>query len=268
MSVPTNVDVNGISFNIEIDGPEGAPWLTFSHSLATQLRSWDAQVDMLKDRFRCLRYDLRGHGSTPATPGPYTFPMLEDEAIGILDALEIEATHWAGLSIGGMIGYGLAINHPSRILSLTAVDSRANAPPDYQAYFQHRIDVARDEGMEALAKLTVERWFTPESVAAEIPVLETVRNWVRNTDPVGHAGLCEALKTLAYGPDMHRITCPTLIIGGAKDKGAPPDKLKAEAADVIAGAQQVIVPDAGHQSALENPPAFNAAFKKFLAAQL
>ena len=263
-----NVDVNGLSYNVEIDGPDGAPWLTFSHSLATQLRSWDAQVDLVKDRFRCLRYDHRGHGGTPAPPGPYTFPMLEAEAVGLLDALGIEATHWAGLSIGGMIGYGLAINHPARILSLTAGDSRANAPPDYQAYFQHRIDVARDEGMEALARLTVERWFTPESVAADIPVLETVRDWVRTTDPVGHEGLCEALKTLSYGPDMHRIQCPTLIIGGAKDKGAPPDKLKAEAADVIANATHVVVPDAGHQSALENPPAFNDAFEKFLAAQL
>ena len=95
-----------------------------------------------------------------------------------------------------------------------------------------------------------------------------MRNWVRNTDPVGHEGLCEALKTLAYGPDMHRIQCPTLIIGGDKDKGAPPDKLKAEAADVIPNAAQVVIPDAGHQSALENPSAFNDAFEKFLAVQL
>lgn len=263
-----HLDVNGISFNIEIDGPEDAPWLTFSHSLATQLRSWDAQVAMMSDRFRCLRYDQRGHGGSSATPGPYTFPMLEADAIGILDALEIEATHWAGLSIGGMIGYGLAINHPDRILSLTAGDSRANAPPDYQDYFQHRIDLARDEGMDALAQATVERWFTPESVAAEIPVLETVRGWVRTTDPVGHEGCCEALKKLSYGPDMHRIQCPTLIIGGAKDKGAPPDKLKAEAVDAIPNCVHAIVPDAGHQSALENPAAFNDAFEKFLVAQL
>src|SRR5690606_16799921 len=117
---------------------------------------------------------------------------------------------------------GLAQNHGDRLRSLIACDSRPDAPPDYQAYFQHRIDVAAAEGMEGLVEPTVSRWFTPESLAANIPVLDKVRNMIRATNPVGHAGCCEALKTLAFGSRLGEIRVPTLILGGAKDKGAPP----------------------------------------------
>ena len=61
--------VNGIEMNYEIHGKEGAPWLTFSHSLACSLRMWDPQVAAFKDRFRILLYDTRGHGGSEAPKG-------------------------------------------------------------------------------------------------------------------------------------------------------------------------------------------------------
>jgi 3-oxoadipate enol-lactonase len=257
------IAANGAEFNCRIDGPEGAPWIVFSHALANNLTLWDDVVDGLKDRYRILRYDQRGHGQTPATPGPYSFPMLIADAVGLIDAVGADKVHWVGLSIGGMIGYGLGIHHPDRLRSIIACDSRPDAPPDYAAYFQYRIDTAAAKGMDGVVEPTIERWFTPETRAKNPPVLDRVRAMIRSTDPVGHAGCCEALKTLAFGPDLHRITVPTLILGGAKDKGAPPEALK-EAASKIKGAEHVVIPDAGHITALENPEAFMAAVKNFL----
>lgn len=257
------VDTNGIQINCEVSGTEGKPWITFSHALCNNLTLWDDQAEMLKDDFRILRYDHRGLGQSDAPQGPYTFPMIIDDAIGLLDHFGIEKTHWCGLSIGGMMGYGLAQDHGDRLLSLIACDSRPDAPPDYQAYFQHRIDVAAEEGMEGLVESTISRWFTPESVEANIPVLDKVRAMICSTDVTGHAGCCEALKTLAFGARLGEIKTPTLIIGGEKDKGAPPEAL-AEAAAAIPGAKHVRIPDAGHISNLENPAAFNAALKDFL----
>lgn len=257
------IETNGVAFNAQIDGKEGAPWIVFSHALANNLSLWDDLVDELKDDYRILRYDQRGHGKTQAVPGPYTFPMLVKDSIGLMDGAGIDKAHWIGLSIGGMIGYGLAIEHGDRLRSLVACDSRPDAPPDYAAYFQGRIDKAKAAGMAGLVDSTVERWFTPESVSSGLPVIQKVKGMIGSTDPVGHEGCCEALKTLSYGPRLHEIRVPTLIIGGAKDKGAPPDKL-AEAAAKIPGAEHVVVPDAGHISALENPPAFTAAVKSFL----
>jgi 3-oxoadipate enol-lactonase len=163
-----------------------------------------------------------------------------------------------------MMGYGMAARYPDRVISLTACDSRPDAPPDYADYFQYRIDTAREKGMEGLVESTVERWFTAKSVAANLPVLDKVRDMVRNTDPVGHEGCCEALKKLAFGSILHQIKVPTLVLGGAQDKGAPPDAL-AEVTGKIPGAKHVIIPNAGHITALENPEDFQKVLDEFLA---
>ena len=256
-------DVNGISINYEVSGTDGKPWITFAHALCNNFTLWDEQAALLKDDFHILRYDIRGLGQSSAPQGPYTFPILIADAVGLLDHVGVDKTHWCGLSIGGMMGYGMAQQHGDRLLSLVACDSRPDAPPDYQAYFQHRIDVAAEEGMEGLVESTISRWFTPESVAANIPVLDKVRAMIRSTDQAGHAGCCQALKTLAFGSKLGDIKVPTLLIGGANDKGAPPEALAAAAA-AIPGAKHVILPAAGHISNLENPTAFNAALKEFL----
>ncbi|MFB0922239.1 MAG: 3-oxoadipate enol-lactonase, partial [Alphaproteobacteria bacterium] len=68
-----NIELNGVNFRYELDGPEGAPWIVFSNSLTTDVSMWDTEVAQLKDRYRILRYDTRGHGQTAAAPGPYSF---------------------------------------------------------------------------------------------------------------------------------------------------------------------------------------------------
>ncbi len=258
------VDVGGFSLNCEVEGKEGAPWLTFSHALGNNLHLWDAQVDMLKDRFHILRYDHRGHGGSDAPPGPYSFDDLMKDAIALLDHFEIDETHWVGLSIGGMLGYGMAQNHGDRLTSLTACDSRPDAPPDYAAYFQYRIDTVRKTGgMEGVVEPTIERWFTPETVAANPPYLDKVRNMLRTTNPVGHEGCCEALKRLAFGSRLDEIDVPTLIIGGDMDKGAPPEVLH-EAARTIPNCRHDVIARAGHISNIENEEDFNIALAAFL----
>ncbi len=257
------VSVGDFEINCKVEGVEGAPWITFSHALGNNLTLWDDQVALLKDRFHILRYDHRGHGGSDAPPGPYSFDDLMVDAIALLDHFGIEQTHWVGLSIGGMLGYGMAQNHGDRLLSLTACDSRPDAPPDYAAYFQYRIDTAREKGMEGVVEPTVTRWFTPATVAANPPSLDKVRDMLRSTNPVGHEGCCEALKRLAFGPGLNTITVPTLIIGGDEDKGAPPAVL-AEAAAAIPDCRHVVIEKAGHIANIENPAAVNAAILAFM----
>lgn len=255
--------VNGIDYHYAVQGKEGAPWVTFSHALANNLSLWDDVAEHLADRFRILRFDHPGHGSSTSVPGPYSFDMLIENAIGLWDALGINRSHWVGLSIGGMLGYGMAARHGDRVLSLTACDSRPDAPPDYADYFQYRIDTARDKGMDALAQSSVERWFTPASVEANTPAVEKVRAMVRATDPVGHEGCCQGLKKLAFGPELAGIAVPTLVLGGELDKGAPVDVL-VETAAKIPGAKHVVIPAAGHITVLENPEFFQTTLEEFL----
>jgi 3-oxoadipate enol-lactonase len=117
--------------------------------------------------------------------------------------------------------------------------------------------------MEGVVEPTVTRWFTPATVTANPPSLDRVRDMLRSTNPVGHEGCCEALKRLAFGPGLNKITVPTLIIGGDEDKGAPPAVL-AEAAAAIPDCRHVVIEKAGHIANIENPAAVNAAILAFM----
>src|SRR3954447_18199411 len=93
------IKANGITFNYEIEGPRGAPYVMMSNSLATDLGMWDQQAAALADKFQVVRYDQRGHGKTEAPAGRYTFDLLINDAVSLMDALSINHAHFVGLSM-------------------------------------------------------------------------------------------------------------------------------------------------------------------------
>ena len=157
-----NIKANGITFNVQLDGPEGAPWLVFSNSLACNLTMWDDQAAYFKSRFRVLRYDQRGHGGTEAPGGPYTFDLLVADVIALFDALSIERAHFAGISMGGMTALGLAEQHPDRLLSVAPCDCSSASTPASAQQWAERIAAAEQGGMGVMIDSTVARWFGAE----------------------------------------------------------------------------------------------------------
>ena len=259
----SDVTVNGVNLHFRVEGPEGAPWVTFSNSLATDLHLWDAQAAHLADRFRILRYDTRGHGKSGATPAPYDFNLLQSDVIGLWDGLGIQESHYVGLSLGGSTGIGLAIHHPGRIASLAACDCRVTAPPDFRQAWEVRIELVLNEGMEGLVEETMTRWFTAPTLAADPPELAKIRSMIRATSVDGFIGCARALQGIDYLQEIHGISCPTLFVVGEADPAATPDLAGAMHARV-GGSRYVELPGAAHISNIENPPAFDAAVISFL----
>ena len=151
------IKANGITINYQVDGPEGAPWIVFSNSLATSIAMWDEQAAALKSSFRVLRYDQRGHGGTEVPAGRYAFDTLLDDALGLLDALGIAKAHFAGLSMGGATALGLAERHPDRLDRVIVCDSPCQSTPQLSQQWEERIAVAQKQGIEALVEPTVGR---------------------------------------------------------------------------------------------------------------
>src|ERR1700693_5922398 len=116
------INANGININTQVDGPESAPWLVLSNSLMTNLSMWDDQVAALRQSFRILRYDQRGHGGTEADEGSYSFDLLVADIIALLDMLGIKRAHFCGLSMGGMTALFLAQRNPQRFDRIIACD--------------------------------------------------------------------------------------------------------------------------------------------------
>jgi len=257
------VRTNGIAFNCRIDGPEGAPWLVFSNSHATNLSLWDDQVAAFARRFRVLRYDQRGHGGSDAPAGRYAFDTLVADALGLMDALSIKTAHFVGLSMGGATALGLAERHPDRFARIVVCDSPCQSTPQSSQQWEERIAVAQKDGIEALVEPTMARWFPPETIAKNPPHLDKVRAMIRATPVNGFIGCAAALADHDYASAAATVKRPVLFLTGDKDAAAAPMRKLHEK---LAGSRFVALPGAGHISNMDRPAEFNRAVADFLGA--
>jgi len=256
------VKANGIDINYQIDGSDGAPWIVFSNSLATTTAMWDDQAAGLKDKFRVLRYDQRGHGATSAPVGRYLFDTLLADALALMDALSIGKAHFAGLSMGGATALGLAERHPDRFDRVIVCDSPCQSTPQSSAQWEDRIKVAQEKGMEALVEPTLGRWFPAETVARNPPHLDKVRGMIRATPVAGFIGCAAALADHDYATAIASVKRPVLFLCGEKDAPAPAMKKLNEK---LAGSRYVELPGAGHISNMDAPAAFTKTMRDFIA---
>jgi 3-oxoadipate enol-lactonase len=259
------IKANGIEMNYELSGKEGASLVVLSHSLGSNLAMWEPQMDALRSHYRVLRYDTRGHGDTQAPVGPYSFDLLAKDAIALMDALHLEKAHWVGLSMGGMIGQTVALNHPDRLTSLALCDTAAALPPDAQSVWTDRIRTAREEGLAHLVDGTMERWFTPSYLKRNPPEVKRIREIFMATPVDGYIGCSEAIRRLDHLERLHRIDTPTLILVGSEDQGTPVSASEAMK-ERIPNAKLYVIPSAAHLSNIEQAEVFNRELLAFLKA--
>ena len=256
------VRANGIDIHYAISG--SGPWVTLSHSLFCDGSMWDPQMAALEARFTVLRFDTRGHGKTDAPDGAYTLEQMADDALGLLDALQVERTHFVGLSMGGMIGQHLALKAPRRIDRLVLADTVCRFPPEARALWPGRIRIAEAQGTAALAESTLARWFTASYRATHPEVMARIAALIGATPVAGFVGCAQAIPrmdTLARLPGLNR---PTLVIVGEQDIGTPP-AMSQEIAAAIPGARLEIIAEASHLSNIEQAEIFNRLLLEFLA---
>ena len=246
------------------EGPEEAPVLVMANSLGTTLRMWDEGAPALRERFRLLRYDHRGHGGSPVPPGLYTIEDLGRDALALLDGLGIERFSWCGLSIGGMVGMWLASEAPERVEGLVLCCTSVLLGP--RELWDERIRVARKEGMDALVDSVVVRWFTPEFFSAHPETVEKAAAMLRGTDPEGYAGCCAAIRDMDLRDRLGQIRAPTLVISAADDPATPPEHGEL-IRDSIPGAGFEVIPRASHLANIEQSEAVTRAILDHLAKQ-
>ncbi len=261
------IEANDIKINYELSGQEQGPVVVLSHSLACSMVMWWPQLELLEAHFRVLRYDTRGHGHSEVLPGPYTLEQLVDDAIGLLDALKIDQVHWVGLSMGGMIGQGLALDHPGRLNTLVLADTAAIIPAEAQPVWQARIDAAVNGGLQAVAESTLERWFTPNYLKQNLHEIDQIRQQILATPLAGYIGCSEAIRRLNYLERLDAVRATTLIMVGADDPGTPVEASEAMHAQ-IKNSKLVVIPQAAHLSNIEQADLFNDQLIAFLEGKI
>ncbi|MGY8962725.1 MAG: alpha/beta fold hydrolase [Rhodospirillales bacterium] len=256
--------INGIDIAHCVDGSPDLPWLVLSNSLATDHRMWEPQMESLTQTHRVLRYDSRGHGQSQAPEGAYSFAMLVDDLVRLLDALKIETADVLGLSLGGMTALGLALDHPQRVNRLICCDARADAPAAYADGWHQRIAAVRKDNMSGVAEGTLQRWFTsafhldPKNAST----LNLSRDMILTTSVDGFCGCASALTELNYASRLDEIRAPTLCVVGDQDSAATPNVMAAMT-DAIPNARLKTIKDAAHLANMNNPNAFNRVIKEW-----
>jgi 3-oxoadipate enol-lactonase len=257
------VQISGGRLFTRVDGEGPKPWLVLSNSLAADHTMWDGQIPLLTERYRVIRYDTRGHGLSEAPRAPYGFDDLIGDVLAVMDHHRANRASYMGLSLGGMTGLGLALQHPERIERLVCCAARADNPEPFVKSWDDRIALVNEEGTDGLVAGTIERWLTP-SFRAEHPEEEAkLAAQIRATSAEGYKGCAAALKTLNYLKDLGRLTVPTLYVAGAEDSAAPLPAMQAMA-DATPGGRLAIVPEAAHIANVNNPAGFAEALKGFL----
>lgn len=255
--------IGGETFRVEVEGDPTRPAVLLAHSLGVDLSMWDPQLPSLTKHFRVIRYDARGHGGTDLGGGPVSIDQLGQDALAILDALELETAHFVGLSMGGAVGLWLLAHAPERIERAVLANTapKLGTPDVWNA----RITAVLSRGMAETAQSTIERWFTPGFAGAHPDVVGPIRAQIERIAPAHYAACCAALRDMDLRACLPNIPHDVLVISGREDPVVPPEDAAAFAAQLPGGRHATL--DSRHLSNVEAAAAFDTAVTSFLTSR-
>jgi 3-oxoadipate enol-lactonase len=235
----------------DILGADDAPPLILGSSLGTTRDMWGPQLVALSERWRVIRYDHVGHGTSPVPDGPVSLGDLGRAVLGLADHLGVPRFHYAGLSLGGMVGMWLAINAPERVDRMVLLCTSAHLPP--ASVWLERARVVEQHGCGAIADVIVGRWFTPSFAQAHQDVVAPFTESLKATPPLGYAACCNVIAGMDLRTELQQISAPTLVIAGADDPATPADAHARVIAAGIPLARLAVVEHAAHLANVEQP---------------
>jgi 3-oxoadipate enol-lactonase len=248
---------------VALQGVDGGVPVMLSHALGIDLSMWDGLAASLAPQHPLLRYDHRGHGGSAVSAGPYTMDELVDDAARLVREWDRGPVVFVGLSMGGMVGQGLAIRHPDLVRALLLANTTARQAAAAQPVWAERIAAVQAGGLAAVVEGTLERWFTAPFRQTHAPVVDGVRRRLLQCDALGYIACSHAVAAVDWLDRLASIRCPTLVLAGEHDVGAPPETGRA-IAERIPTARFELMKDVAHLSVVEQP----AAFERYLRSLL
>lgn len=242
--------INGHSLHYEYQQTSSARTFVFANSLGTDFRIWDDIVKLLKPYGSILRVDKPGHGLSEVPESACSISDYVADVVGLLNAFQVDKCVFVGLSIGGVIGQRLAIEHPDRIEKLVL----SNTAPKIGTAdgWNDRIATVQQQGMTAISDGVLQRWFPAAFREAHPTELAGYRRMIEQTAPIGYVRACEAIRDEDLTAQISQIMLPTLCIGGSDDLATPPELVEAMA-NAIPNARCEIIAGAGHIPCVQMP---------------
>ena len=245
------IDRDGVRIYYEDEGR--GPALLLTHGYSATLRMWEPQVVALANRFRVIRWDMRGHGASdsPEDPSAYTHAATVADMAAVLDVAGVDRAAIGGLSLGGYLSLEFHLAYPQRVRALVLCDTgpgykKEDARESWNRYAESFARKYDERGLEALG------------AGAEL----------RSARHRSAAGLAHAARGILVQRDarviesLPAIRVPTLLVVGSEDK--PFITGMRYMADKIPGSVHAVIDGAGHAPNLDKPAEFNDVLARFL----
>jgi pimeloyl-ACP methyl ester carboxylesterase len=260
-----SITINNLTVSYSDQGPADAPVIIFIHGFPLNKSMWDMQAEALKDNYRVIAYDIRGHGNSDPGIDEFFIELFVNDLWQFMEKLGIEKAILCGLSLGGYIALNAVLKYPDRFDSLILNDTQCIA--DTSEIKENRclaITRIMNDGVEQYADEIIENLFAPESFARKKNEIIAVKEMIISTPK---QSLCNTLRALAERKEtcdrLPEINIPVLIMVGKEDKITPIAAAR-QMHEKILNSTLKIIQHAGHLSNLENPPEFNFQMVKFL----
>ena len=248
---------------VALQGADSGLPIMLSHALGLDLHMWDDLAAELGKSHPVLRYDHRGHGSSAVPEAAFTMDDLVDDAARLIREWGRGPVLFIGLSMGGMVGQGLAIRHPELVKGVVLANTTSQYPDAAKTAWVQRIETVKAGGMAAVADMVVQRYLHEDHRQAHPAQAEALRGRLLRTSPQGYAAACAAVMSVDWQARLGEVKAPTLVIAGARDAGATPAMAQA-IAEQVPGAQLEVLADASHLSVQETPAEFNRLLQAFI----
>jgi 3-oxoadipate enol-lactonase len=244
---------------------DGVP-LTLVHGVGGDHELWNGVINALGRGYRILTMDLRGHGLSSKSKGPYSLDLFRDDLLALLDHVGFKHTHLAGFSLGGLISQKVAIDAGDRLLSVAIISAIAGRTEQDFERVRERAALLRAQGAHGHLVNAVDRWFTDEFVENNPEVMEWRRKKSLQNDPDSYAAAYQVFAENDLADQLHKVTVPTLAITGERDVGSPP-RMSRLIADTVQDGSVIILPNLKHSVLLEAPDMIAGLLADFVAAK-
>jgi pimeloyl-ACP methyl ester carboxylesterase len=249
-----SVDVAGTELNYERAG-EGEPMLLIQGMSATHLAWGRPFLELLEPHFECVVFDNRGMGRSGRATMPFSIVDLAGDALGLLDALEIESAHVVGISMGGMIAQELALDQPERVRTLTLGATYCGGPQGSlmgEDVLQQLGEALRSGEPEDVRRAMWEINLSPGFRAEESRYAAFLEMAVALSAP--RAVVMEQMRACAAhdtSTRLGRLSIPTLVVHGTADRLLPVSNGHQIAA--LLSVEPALLEDVGHMFWWEQP---------------
>lgn len=260
--------VNGNDIHYRDTGGNGFP-VVLAHGYTGNSRNWALAVPALRDTYRVISIDHRGHGLShrPTNTEDYALEHMADDLHGLLTEIGVKECFLVGHSMGGMIAQLLTLAHPQMVRALVLVDTAAEVPQalSSKARYQERqrlVKVAEEQGMEVVFEEQLKG--ADPRIAANPQFIATWREQFLLTSREAYIGGARGMASRASVVDrLMEIKAPTLVICGENDE--PFVEASHVMHENIPGSELAIIRGAGHSPQIETPAEFNRILTEFLA---